>query len=183
MLRTRRFYFLLLGFGFAFSWFYLLAGFGVVLFEQRGLDAATASVAFGAVGGISIGSRLASGAVADSLGYGRTYILSLCCALVGCILLLFPGILAIYAAIGAFGVSLGGITTLYVPIAPRTYDPEKGMAVIGILSIGLGMTAIGAPPLTAVLLSRTGSFIPVIGVTIATVVVAIVLIRAGTRPG
>jgi fucose permease len=85
----------MIGFAFAFTWFFLLAGFGVDYFESRGLERGLATVYFGTIGGISIVARLASGALADRLGYGRTYLLSLACALVGCVLLVLRGLFSI----------------------------------------------------------------------------------------
>lgn len=182
VVRTRRFQYLVVGFGFAFTWFYLLAGFGVGYFETRGLDRTAASFAFGLIGGLSIFSRLASGAIADRLGYGRTYLLSLGFAVLGCGLLLLPGVIALYAAIFCFGMSLGGVTTLYVPIVLGIYDPEKSTAIIGVFSIGLGVTAIGAPPVATALVAATGSFLSVIVLTLATVGVAMLFIWLGTAP-
>lgn len=180
LVRTRRFQYLLLGFGLAFTWFYLLAGFGVDYLEYRGLDRAVASFAFGLIGGISIFSRLASGAVADKLGYGRTYLLSLGCAMVGCILLVLPGFVSLYLAILFLGISLGGVTTLFVPIVLGIYDPDKSTAIVGVFSIGLGLTAVAAPPVATILVSITESFLYVILLTMSTVLVAILLIWLGT---
>jgi MFS family permease len=172
---------LAIGFGFAFTWFYLLAGFGVDYFQHRGLDRAAASFAFGLIGGISIVSRLASGAIADRIGYGRTYLSSLGSAVIGCGLLLLPESVSLYLAIVFFGISLGGVTTLYVPITLRIYDPDKSTAVIGIFSIWLGIAAIAAPPLATTLVGSTGSFLPVIILTMVTVFVAILLVWLGTH--
>lgn len=181
LIRTTQFHFLAIGFGFAFTWFYLLAGFSVDYFQHRGLGRAAASFAFGLIGGISIFSRLASGAVADRIGYGRTYILSLVSAVIGCGLLLLPESVSIYFAIIFFGISLGGVTTLYVPIALRIYDPDKSTAIIGIFSIWLGIAAIAAPPLATTLVGYTGAFLPVIILTMVTVLVAILFVWLGTH--
>lgn len=181
LIRTPQFHCLALGFGFAFTWFYLLAGFSVEYFQHRGLDRAAASFAFGLIGGVSIVSRLASGAIADRIGYGRTYVLSLGSAVIGCGLLLLPESVAIYLAIMFFGISLGGVTTLYVPIALRIYDPDKSTAVIGIFSIWLGIAAIAAPPVATTLVGYTGAFLPVIVLTMLTVLVAFLLVWVGTR--
>lgn len=180
VIRTRQFLLLLFGFGLAFSWFYLLAGFGVAFFEHRGLDRTAASFAFGLIGGVSIFSRIASGAIADRVGYGRTYVLSLLCAVGGCVFLLLPGVASLYVAIVLFGTSLGGVTTLYVPIVLLTYEPDKSMAIIGLFSIGLGISALAAPPVATVLVSSTGSFVPVIVLTTMTVLAAMALIWLGT---
>ncbi len=179
LIRTRQFHYLLLGFAFAFTWFFLLAGFGIDYFESRGLDRDLASVAFGMIGGISILARLASGVLADRLGYGWTYLLSLSCAFVGCVLLLLPGLVSIYAAIVFFGLSLGGVTTLYVPIALQIYNPDKSTAIIGIFTIGLGIAALAAPPVATTIVSSTASFIPVILLTTTTVLIASMLIWLG----
>lgn len=177
--RTRQFYYLFVGFGLAFTWFFLLAGYGVELFESRGLDSASASLAFGLIGGISIFSRLGSGAIADTIGYGRTMIVSLLFASVGCLVLLLPGIGSIYVGIVLFGVSLGGVTTLYIPILLQIYDPDKSTAVVGIFTGGLGFPALLAPPIATTLVSATTSFVPIIGLTLSTVLAAVVLIWLG----
>lgn len=181
LIRTPQFHFLAIGFGFAFTWFYLLAGFSVDYFQHRGLDQAVATFAFGLIGGISIFSRLASGAIADRIGYGRTYLLSLGSAVIGCGLLLLSETVSIYLAIIFFGIGLGGVTTLYVPIALRIYDPDKSTAIIGIFSIWLGIAAIAAPPVVTALVENTESFLPVIILTMVTVLVAILLVWLGTR--
>lgn len=182
LVRTAQFHYLIFGFGFAFAWFYLLAGYSVNYFEYRGLDRAAASFAFGLIGGISVFSRLASGAIADRIGYGQTYILSLLCAAIGCGLLLLPQLAAVYLAIVFFGISLGGVTTLYVPIALRIYDPDKSTAIIGIFSIGLGISALAAPPVATQLVGYTGSFLPAIILTLVSVLAAILLVWLGTQP-
>lgn len=179
MTQTRQFYYLFVGFGFAFTWFFLLAGFGVGLFESRGLDSASASLAFGLIGGISVFSRLGSGAVADRIGYGRTMILSLVIACIGCLLLFLPGLFSIYVGIVLFGVSLGGVTTLYIPISLQTYDPDKSTAVVGIFTGGLGVPALFAPPIATFLVSSTASYVPIIVLTLSTALAAVVLVWLG----
>jgi MFS family permease len=177
--RTRQFYYLFVGFGLAFTWFFLLAGFGVSLFESRGLDSASASLAFGLIGGISIASRLGSGAIADTIGYGRTMSVSLLFASIGCLVLFLPGVVTIYVGIILFGVSLGGVTTLYIPILLQIYDPDKSTAVVGIFTGGVGFPALLAPPIATILVSETASFIPIVVLTLGTVLAAVVLIWLG----
>lgn len=181
MIRTRTFHYLFFGFGFAFAWFYLLAGYGVAYFEFRGLEGGAAAFGFGLIGGISIVSRLAGGAIADRFGYARTYVVSLGFAVIASGLLLVSGTVALYMAIVFFGISLGGITTLMVPILLHEYDPDMGTAIVGIFSIGLGLAAIAAPPIATTLIAATDSYVPVILLTMATAVVAILLIILGTR--
>lgn len=176
VLRTRRFYLLLVGFGLAFSGFFLVAGFSIGLFEGRGMTRALATFTFGLIGGVSILSRLASGAIADRIGYERTYRLSLVAAVLGCVVLLTPGRPAIYAAVVCFGLGLGGITTLFVPIALRIYEPEKNTAVVGMFSVGMGIAAIAAPPAATTLVAATDSYLPVIVVTMSTSLVAMVFV-------
>lgn len=179
VLRTRRFYFLFFGFGLAFSGFFLVAGFSISLFETRGMTRAVATVTFGLIGGTSIVSRIASGAIADRYGYELTYRLSLAAAVLGCVILLLPGVISVYIAVVFFGISLGGITTLFVPIALGVYDPDKATAIIGIFSVGLGIAALAAPPVATTLVSATDSFQPVIILTLLTAVVAMVLVWLG----
>ena len=177
--RTRQFYYLFVGFGFAFAWFFLLAGFGVEFFESRGFDRTMASLAFGLIGGISIFSRLGSGGIADKIGYGRTMSLSLIFASIGCLMLFLPGTVSIYVGIVLFGVSLGGVTTLYIPILLQIYDPDKSTAVVGIFTGGLGVPALLAPPIATTLVSSTGSFVPIIVLTLSTTLAAVVLVWLG----
>lgn len=179
VLRSRRFYLLLLGFGLAFTWFFLLAGFAITLFEARGLTRAVASFTFGLIGGISIVSRLASGAIADRIGYEVSYQLSLATIVLGCVALALPGVLSIYLAVVLFGIGLGGTTTLFVPIVLGLYDPDKSTAIIGIFSAGVGIAALGAPPVATTLVTATETFLPVIGLTLLTAVGAMVLLWRG----
>lgn len=136
--RTRQFYYLFIEFGLAFTWFFLLAEYGVELFESRGLDSASASLAFGLIGGISIFSRLGSGAIADMIGYGRTLGVSLLFTGIGCLMFLLPGVVPIYVGIVLLGVSLGGVTTLYIPILLQIYDPTKAPQSSGYSPAGSG---------------------------------------------
>lgn len=179
LLRTRRFYLLFVGFGLAFTWFFLVAGFGIGLFEARGQSRTLASFTFGLIGGISIIGRLASGGIADRIGYELTYRWSLIAAVLGCAALFVPGVVAIYVAVTLFGLSLGGVTTLFVPIALRIYDPDKSTAIIGIFSVGLGIAALAAPPVATSLVSSTASYEPVIILTMLTALVAMVLVWMG----
>ena len=122
-----------------------------------------------------VGSRTnESTSSTNRFGYGQTHLLNL-----GCVLLVLPGLLSIYVAIVFFGLSLGGVTTLYVPIVLQIYHPDKSTAIVGIFSIGLSITAVAAPPIATTLVSSTGSFFPVIVVTMGTVVLASVLIWLG----
>lgn len=179
VLRTRRFYLLLFGFSLAFSGFFLVAGFSISLFETRGMTRAFATFTFGLIGGTSIFSRLASGAIADRIGYELTYRLALAAAVLACIVLLLPGQLAVFVSVVLFGISLGGITTLFVPIALRVYDPDKSAAIIGIFSIGLGVAALAAPPVATMLVTVTDSFQSVIILTLLTALVAMVFVWLG----
>lgn len=114
--------------------YYLLAGFMIDLFTDWELSASAASTALGAISGISIASRIASGAIADRLGYVSTYLLSLAFVALGCCLLLLPPLPSLGLALVFFGVGLGGTATLYVPVLMSTFDPDKDTAVMGLLT-------------------------------------------------
>lgn len=170
---TRRFRLLFVGVGLAFAWYYVLAAFAVDLFAARGLSRTDASIAFGLIGGVSVVSRLGSGAVADRLGHRRTLLLSLGCALLGSALLAVPGVYALGLAVAAFGLGLGGIAALYIPVLYSIYDPAMDTAVVGVFNVAFGVFALLAPPVGTYLVESTGSFSGAIALTAATTLVSI----------
>ena len=179
--RTRRFAVLFVGIGLSFAWYYVLAAFSVDLFAARGLSRTAAAVVFGFIGGVSVVSRLGSGAVADRLGFRETFLGSLGFALVGSLLLLVPGRAALWAAVVAYGLGLGGIGALYIPVILSRYAPEMDTAVVGLYNVAFGVFAMIAPPVAITLVEATGSYRPAILLAAATTVVSLVGTAAGTR--
>lgn len=181
LLGSRQFAILFVGFGLAFAWYYVLAAFAIDLFASRGFSRTGASVAFGLVGGVSVLSRLGGGAVADRLGHRRTLLVSLGFALVGSVLLALPGRLALWLAIGAYGIGLGGTAALYIPVLLSVYSPEMDTAIVGVFNVAFGLFALLAPPVGTYLVEATGSFVPAIGLAALTALVAMTGIWLGTR--
>ncbi|MHC3437842.1 MFS transporter [Natrialbaceae archaeon A-gly3] len=182
--RTRQFQLLFVGMGMAFAWYQLLAAYAVDLFASRGLTGAGASVAFGAIGGVSIISRIGSGVTADTIGFRRAFLLSLGCAAAG-IGLLFSSLIPVLAA-GVFliGIGLGGAATLYIPLLMQTYHPKHDTAITGIMNVAAGIAALGMPPLGTALVVYTDGFAATIALTLATIAVGIWAVSAGTAdPG
>lgn len=104
---------------------------------------------------------------------------SLLFASLGCLVLFLPGVASIYLSVVLFGVSFRGVTTLYIPILLQIYEPDKSTAVVGIFTGGLGFPALLAPPIATILVSAAASFIPIIILTLGTVLAAVVLIWLG----
>jgi MFS family permease len=170
LIRTRTFLVAALGVGLSFAWYNLLAAYAVELFTSRGFSAYGASAAFGLVGGISIGSRIASGAIADRVGYRRTYLGFLACATFGTVLLFSSTTPAVLLAVVAYGLALGGVGTLYIPVLLAIFGAENDTAVIGVFNVVLGIFAIAAPPVATALLESSQSYVPVVSVTLLTTI-------------
>ena len=170
LIRTRTFLVAALGVGLSFAWYNLLAAYAVELFTSRGFSAYGASAAFGLVGGISIGSRIASGAIADRIGYRRAYLGFLACATLGTVLLFPAATAVVLLAVVAYGLALGGVGTLYIPVLLGIFGAENDTAVIGVFNVVLGIFAIAAPPVATVLLKSSQSYAPVVSVTLLTTI-------------
>lgn len=178
---NRRFQLLFVGVGLAFAWYYVLAAFAIDLFEARGVSRTAASVAFGLVGGVSAVSRLGSGAIADRVGHVRTLLVSLGFAALGSALLFVPGIHALGLAVLSYGIGLGGIATLYIPVLLSIYGPEMDTAIVGTFNVAFGVFALLAPPVATVVVAETGAFRPGIALAGATTLVSMGAIWLATR--
>lgn len=154
-----------LGVGLALGWYSLLAAYAVELFAARGLGEAAAAAAFGAVGGVSVLSRLASGAVADRAGPRRPFLAALGCVVVGSLLLAIPSLATTALAVVCFGVGFGGVAALYIPLVLRSYAPERGVAVVGVFNVAFGAFALGLPPVGRALIAATGSYLGAVALT------------------
>ncbi len=178
--RTRQFQLLFVGMGLAFGWYQLLAAYAVDLFAFRGLSEAGASIAFGAIGGVSIVSRIGSGVTADVIGFRRAFLLSLGCAAAGIGLLFFSHLPILAAGVFLIGIGLGGAATLYIPLLMRTYHPKHDTAITGIMNVAAGIAGLGMPPLGTALVVSTDGFTATIALTLATITVGIWAVSAGT---
>ncbi len=173
LVRRRQFHLHFVGLGLSLSWYYLLAAYSIELFVARGLSPRAAALAFGLIGGISIVSRITSGYVADRTSYRRVFYGSLALVIAGNVALLFPSIPSSYFAVVLFGLGFGGIATLYIPILFQSYDADKSVALIAVFNVSFGLFALGLPPLGIALIAQTGSYVPVIALTLATSVGAL----------
>lgn len=177
---TRTFQLLFIGMAFSFAWYHLLAAYAVDLFAYRGLTVATASAAFGLIGGVSIISRIGGGYLADVIGSRRAFLASLVCASAGIALLFVPFVSALPVAIFLIGLGFGGSATLYIPLLMGIYSPEKDTAIVGVFNVSIGIAALVMPPLGTVSVAYTDSFTTAILLTLTVTVVAIWTLAVGT---
>lgn len=180
---SRQFRLLFLGVGLAFAWYYVLASFAIELFQARGLSPALASVAFGLIGGVSVLSRLGAGAVADRFGYRETLLLGLASTGLGTAFLALPGVYALGLSVFCYGMGLGAVASLYIPVLLTVYDPARDTALVGVFNVAFGVFALLAPPVGTALVAYTGSFDAVIALTGVTTAVSMTGVWFGTRPG
>ncbi|ARS90899.1 MFS transporter [Natrarchaeobaculum aegyptiacum] len=178
---TRQFQLLFVGIGFSFAWYQLLAAYAVDLFVARGLSEATAAATFGAIGGVSIASRIGSGYVADSVGSRRAFLASLYLAAGGIALLFVSNPGGLVAAVGLIGLGLGGAATLYIPVLMGIYDPEKDTAIVGMFNVAAGVCALAMPPLGTASITYTGGYTVAVGLTFVVSVIAVWAVTRATR--
>ncbi|SDY40747.1 MFS transporter [Halopenitus persicus] len=176
----RTFRLLFVGIGLSFGWYQLLAAYAIDLFAARGLAGATASAAFGLIGGVSIASRIGGGYVADRVGSRLAFLTSLACVIGGLASLLVPSIPTLAVGIGLIGLGLGGCATLYVPLLMAVYSPEKDTAIIGVFNVPPGIGALAMPPVGTALITYTDGYAAAIALTLALAVLALWVIAAGT---
>jgi OFA family oxalate/formate antiporter-like MFS transporter len=181
--RSRVFLLLFFGVGLSLAWYYFLAAYSVELFSVRGFSDAEAATGFGLVGGISIVSRLASGAVADRVGFRRIFLASIALASVGSILFLFSSLLAMALAVCCFGLGLGGVATTHVPFLLEVFSEDADIAVVGLFNVSFGIFGLATPPVVTLLLSYTGSYSLLVLVTLGITLTALwaVATSTGTR--
>ncbi|WP_226481629.1 MFS transporter [Natrinema amylolyticum] len=177
---TRTFQLLFIGIGLAFAWYQLLAAFAIDLFASRGLTEASASTAFGLIGGVSIISRVGSGYATDVVGSRRAFLASLCCSAVGIVLLFAPQVSVLAVAVFLIGIGLGGCATLYVPLLMGIYDPEMDTAIVGVFNIAIGTSALVMPLLGTASITYTGGYTVAILLTFVVTVVSLWATIAGT---
>jgi MFS family permease len=180
LLRTRTFQLMAVGMAFSFAWYQLLAAYAVELFAARGLTQATASAAFGLIGGISIISRIGGGYLGDRLGSRRAFLGSFSCVAVGVSLLLVPGIPVLFLAIPVLGLGLGGVATLYIPLLMSVFSPEKDTAIVGVFNVAGGLGALTMPLLGTASVAYAEGFGLSILLTLVIVLVGLVTIALGT---
>ena len=178
--RSRRFQYLFVGMGLAFAWYQLLAAFAVDLFGARGLSETAASTAFGAIGGVSIVSRIGGGYLGDRFGSRQAFLGSLACATVGLVLLVAPAPALLIGSVGLVGLGLGGCATLYIPVLLTVYPPEKDTAVIGVFNVAAGLGSLVMPPLGTATIAYTDGYTAAVLLTCLLTVIAFGLIVAGT---
>lgn len=159
----RSFRLLFAGVAFSFAWYQLLAAYAIDLFTFRGLTAATASAAYGLIGGVSIISRLGVGYLVDVIGARRAYLISLVVTAVGIALLFVPMIPAMLVAIFLTGLGLGAVATVYIPFVMSVYSPERDTAIVGVFNMAAGVPALSMPLLgTASVAYTPGYTLPIL---------------------
>lgn len=175
-----RFWWAFLGTGLLFAWYYMFSTYAVTLFSARGASRATASILFGAVGGVSIVSRVAGGVAGDRVGYRRTLLWSLLIVSLGFWLLIPGDWIAAYAAIACFGIGMGAIGTLNIPVLIDAFPDVDETAVLGAFNVSYGIFAFIAPPTSVWLIETTGGFDAVLALSGALALLAAFSFHRGT---
>ncbi len=153
-----RFWWAFVGTGLLFAWYYMFSTYAVTMFADRGASRAVASILFGAVGGVSIVSRIAGGVAGDRVGHRRTLLASLVIVSLGFLLLIAGGWTAAYVAIACFGFGLGAIGTLNIPVLIDAFPELDEAAVLGAFNVSYGVFAFVAPPTAVWLIESTGGY-------------------------
>lgn len=174
-LRDRRFLVALVGYPLIWSWYFVLSAGLVDILTASGIARTVAATAFGTIGGISVLTRLASGAAADRIGARVTLLTGVTLAALGLLVLLVtvtPA--AMYVALAVFGVGLGAVAALFSPILIDRFGPENATAIVGVFTLAETTTAFGAPIGLSLLVGATGGYaVPLV------VLAAVTLLGAG----
>lgn len=170
LFRRRNAWFAFFGVMLMWSWYYVLSGDAVGVLTDAGVTRPVAAGAFGLVGGVSIVSRVASGGLADRYGYRPVILGALAFATVGIVLLLAAAIRPVmYLSLGAFGIGLGALASLYAPALIHSFDPQNPSAVVGTFQFANAIAGLLTPIAITTLAARTGSYdIPLVVLTVLT---------------
>ncbi|MFB6353578.1 MAG: MFS transporter [Halobacteriales archaeon] len=158
-LADRRFLVALVGYPLLWSWYFVLSSSLVDVLTAAGIARTVAATAFGTIGGISILTRLASGAVADRFGARETLAVGVGLAALGVLALVVTDTRALmYVTLAVFGVGLGAVATLFSPILVGRFGPENATAIVGLFTVAEATTAFGAPIVVNLLVGATGGY-------------------------
>ncbi|WP_049987465.1 MFS transporter [Halobellus rufus] len=178
-LTDRAFLAAIAGFALLWSWYFVLSADFVGILTENGIGRTVAATAFGIVGGISVVTRVAGGAVADRLGLRVTMTAGVVFAAIGMGgLPLATTTLAMYVLLAFFGVGLGVAASLFSPIILERFGATNATAIIGVFTIAEATTAISIPLLLNVLRDLSGGYtVPLVVVTALTLLGAALFYR------
>jgi len=182
-LTDRAFVVSLAGFSLLWSWYFVLSVDLVAILTTGGIGRTVAATAFGIVGGVSVVTRLAGGAVADRIGIRVTLTGGVVLAAIGMGgLPLVSTQLSMYVVLVLFGIGLGVVAPLFSPILLNRFGAANATALIGIFNIGEAVTAISVPILLNVLTDFSGGYtLPLVLVFVMTLLGGW-LFHRGTAP-
>jgi MFS family permease len=182
-LTDRAFAISLVGFSLLWSWYFVLSVDLVAILTAGGIGRTLAATAFGIVGGVSVITRIAGGAVADRVGIRVTFTSGIVLAAIGMGgLPLVSTQLSMYVVLVLFGIGLGVVAPLFSPILLNRFGASNATALIGIFNIGEAVTAISVPILLNVLTEVSGGYtLPLVLVFVLTLLGGWLFYR-GTAP-
>lgn len=182
-LTDRAFLSALAGFALLWSWYFVLSADFVGILTGNGIRRTVAATAFGIVGGISVVTRIAGGAVADRLGTRVTFTIGVVLAALamgGLPLAATP--LSMYVLLVFFGIGLGVVAPLFSPVILERFGPANATAIVGIFTIGEAATAMSIPIVLNVLLDLSGGYTVPLVLTGGLTLLGAWLFYRGTAP-
>lgn len=173
----------LAGFSLLWSWYFVLSVDLVAILTTGGIDRTVAATAFGIVGGVSVITRIAGGAVADRVGIRVTLTGGVVLAAIGMGgLPLVSSHILMYVVLVLFGIGLGVVAPLFSPILLNRFGASNATALIGIFNIAEAVTAISIPIILNVLTDASGGYtLPLVLVFVLTLLGGWLFYR-GTAP-
>lgn len=182
-LADRRFRVALAGFALMWSWYFVLSAGLVEILTTSGIARSVAVTAFGTIGGISVLTRVVSGALADRVGLRSTLTGSVGLAAAAVFaLILTETVPAMYVTLAVFGFSLGAIATLFPPVILGKFGPENAVAIVGLFTIAESTTAFLAPVGVDGLVVLTGGHAIPLALLGVVTLVGVGMFHWGTRP-
>lgn len=180
--RSRSFWFMFLGWTFAFTPLYVILSYIVLYASEAGLGRSVGVLAITVIGVATTVSRVVVGILSDGIGLTRTFIACALLMSVSTIALVFTGTAtAFLLVIACFGVGYGGCGGLVGPVVADVFGDRGLNTAFSAISVSFGASGLLAPPAVGIAFEAFGTYDPAF-VTIGVVgLVGCLFILAGAR--
>jgi MFS family permease len=163
---------------------YLVTPQIVAFFISAGLTPLAAASAYGFAGLMSTGGVVGAGWLADRFGYGRIALLTFCCTALGLLALLAVSYAASLAAVLCyvffFGIAQGARGPIVSMLSNRIFTGRSAATIYGTIFSSMAIGAAVGAYAGGVLHDLTGSYRPILVLSLVALALAAEPFRAGT---